>query len=48
MRVAQQMGHADWAFTARTYSRFMPSDMPKVGAKAERAWSVPGSGSSIF
>lgn len=46
MWVAQQMGHTDWAFTARTYARFMPSDMPQAGAKAERAWPASGSGTA--
>lgn len=42
MWVSKQMGHTDWAFTARTYSRFMPDDMPDAGGKAERAWSTSG------
>ena len=41
MWVAQQMGHTDWGFTARTYARFMPDDMPDAGKKAEQAWTTP-------
>ena len=40
MWVSKQLGHTDWGFTARTYSRFMPDDMPEAGAKAEAAWST--------
>lgn len=42
MWVSRQLGHKDWAFTARTYSRFMPDDMPEAGGKAEAAWSTSG------
>lgn len=42
MWVSKQMGHTDWAFTARTYSRFMPDDMPDAGSKAESRWSASG------
>lgn len=38
MWVSRQLGHKDWAFTARTYSRFMPDDMPEAGSKVEIAW----------
>lgn len=42
MWVSAQLGHKDWAFTARTYSRFMPDDMPEAGNKAESKWSAFG------
>lgn len=42
MWVAAQMGHKDWAFTARTYSRFIPSDAPDAGSKAVGQWSTSG------
>lgn len=42
MWVAHQMGHADWTFTARTYSRFIPDDAPDAGSKAAAAWSIVG------
>lgn len=42
MWVSRQMGHADWAFTARTYARFIPDDMPDAGSKAEIEWSASG------
>ena len=31
--IAQVLGHEDWAFTARTYARFIPKDAPKLGQK---------------
>jgi len=31
MWVAQQMGHTDWTFTARTYSRWVSIDAPEAG-----------------
>lgn len=34
MWVAAQLGHTDWAFTARTYSRWMPESTPDAGQKA--------------
>lgn len=42
MWVSRQLGHKDWGFTARVYSRFMPDDMPEAGGKAEAAWSASG------
>jgi integrase len=38
--VAQQMGHKDWSLTAKRYSRWIPSDQPEAGSKAEAAWSA--------
>lgn len=38
MWVSQQLGHKDWAFTARTYSRFIPDDAPDAGNKAAERW----------
>jgi len=35
MWVAAQMGHKDWGFTARTYSKFIDSDHLDVGSKLE-------------
>lgn len=32
--VSTQMGHTDWTFTARTYSRFILDDAPDAGEKA--------------
>jgi hypothetical protein len=32
------VGHTDWTFTARTYSRFIQADAPDAGAKAVRRW----------
>lgn len=31
--VASQMGHTDWTFTARTYTRYIPEDAPDAGSK---------------
>ena len=42
MWVAKQMGHTDWSFTARTYSRRIPDDAPEAGNKAVQMWSQPG------
>ena len=42
MWVAATLGHVDWAFTARTYSRFIPSDAPEAGSKAVELWSRSG------
>lgn len=47
MWVSRQLGHKDWSFTARTYTRFMPDDMPNAGAKAEASWSQPGHKRSV-
>ena len=35
MWVAAQMGHKDWGFTARTYSKFIDSDQVSAGSKLE-------------
>lgn len=40
MWVATQMGHTDWSFTVRTYSRFIPDDMPDAGQKAVDRWGA--------
>ncbi len=40
--VAMQMGHTDWTFTARTYSRFIPDDAPDAGEKAVERWGNAG------
>jgi len=40
MWVSKQMGHTDWAFTARTYSRWIPDDAPEAGNKAVRLWAA--------
>jgi hypothetical protein len=42
MWVAKQMGHTDWTFTARTYSRWIPDDAPEAGNKAVALWSPSG------
>jgi len=36
--VATQLGHKDWAFTMRTYARWIASDTPNAGDKAVYAW----------
>jgi integrase len=39
--VAAQMGHTDWTFTARTYTRYIPDDAPDAGSKlieADHGW----------
>ena len=36
--VATQMGHTDWTFTARTYSRFIADDAPNAGNNAVKLW----------
>lgn len=38
MWVAQQMGHRDWTFTARTYSRWVSLDAPEAGSLAAEKW----------
>lgn len=35
MWVSRQLGHKDWTFTARTYSRWIPDNAPEAGKKAE-------------
>ncbi|HME99469.1 MAG TPA: site-specific integrase [Terriglobia bacterium] len=47
MWVAKQMGHTDWAFTARTYSRWIPDDAPDAGNKAVALWSQSGHGTHV-
>jgi integrase len=42
MWVASQMGHTDWSLTAKRYARWIPSDMPDAGSKAEKLWSPSG------
>ena len=32
--VAKQIGHTDWSFTARTYSRYIPDQDNQAGNKA--------------
>lgn len=31
--IANQLGHEDWTFTARTYAKWIAKDAPKLGAK---------------
>lgn len=31
--ISLTLGHTDWAFTARTYAKFIPKDAPKLGSK---------------
>ena len=38
MWVAQQMGHTNWSFTARTYSRWVSIDAPKSYCQI---WCIP-------
>lgn len=38
MWVSQQLGHTSWAFTARTYSRWVSLDAPDAGEKAAAMW----------
>jgi integrase len=45
--VATQMGHTDWTFTARTYSRFIPDDAPNAGQKAVERWGNASKNLSI-
>jgi integrase len=42
MWVATQMGHTDWSLTAKRYARWIPSDMPDAGSRAEALWSQDG------
>lgn len=42
MWVSAQMGHTDWTFTARTYSRFIADDAPDAGLKASAIWAKSG------
>lgn len=35
--VSKQLGHTDWAFTARTYADFIPDDAPEAGLKTVEA-----------
>ncbi len=36
--LAQQMGHTDWTFAARTYSRWVSIDAPEAGSLAAQKW----------
>lgn len=45
--VATQMGHTDWTFTARTYTRFIPDDAPDAGKKAVERWGNAGNTSLL-
>jgi len=45
--VATQMGHTDWTFTARTYTRFIPDDAPDEGRKAIERWGNAGNTSLL-
>ena len=45
--VATQMGHTDWTFTARTYTRFIPDDAPDAGKKAVERWGIAGNTSLL-
>lgn len=45
--VATQLGHTDWTFTAKTYSRFIPDDAPNAGEKAVERWGNAGKNLSI-
>lgn len=47
MWVAKQMGHTDWSFTARTYSRWIPDDAPEAGNKAVNLWSRSGHSATV-
>ena len=47
MWVAVQMGHTDWSLTAKRYARWIPSDMPDAGCKAEALWSQDGHGTAV-
>lgn len=37
MYVADQMGHKDWSFTAKTYAKFIKTD-DQAGSKTEAIW----------
>ncbi len=37
--VSRQLGHTDWAFTARTYAAYIPEDDPHAGNKTTAAHS---------
>ncbi|MCK4783805.1 MAG: DUF3596 domain-containing protein [Desulfobacteraceae bacterium] len=47
MWVATQIGHKDWSFTVKTYSRYIPDDNPTAGDKAAGKWSSYGHKGSI-
>jgi integrase len=40
MWVSQQMGHSDWAFTAKTYSKFIPVESEDNGGKVMERWDT--------
>lgn len=39
--VSNQLGHTDWTFTAKTYTRWIPKDAPNVGSKVAE-WYTSG------
>ena len=43
--IANQLGHTDWTFTMRTYTRFMPKEYQDAGSKAVKKYA-PSSGFS--
>lgn len=40
MWVAKQMGHSNWALTAKKYARWIPSIMPNAGDKVAAVWAA--------
>jgi len=40
MWVSQQMGHSDWAFTAKTYAKFIPVESDDNGGKIMARWDA--------
>jgi len=40
MWVSQQMEHSDWAFTAKTYAKFIPTDPDDNGGKMMKRWNT--------
>lgn len=40
--LATQLGHTDWAFTARTYTKWIDSDAPNAGSKVAQWFSGLG------
>lgn len=40
MWVAAQLGHKDWAVTARRYARWIPSAVPDAGGKLAAVWAA--------
>jgi len=38
--ISEQLGHKNWQFTAKTYTRFMPQAFQGAGSKAvEKYWN---------